>query len=129
MSGKNLEPNLNTGMTNMDKNSLKAREICSIIEACKSSGIKTLEFGELKLEFSPQGPVESVPGQVQAIHYQQDVNLDNVEEAKEDGMAMLDEQIAEDALYAQMLIDDPAGYEKLQIAQGMEQSRVVNEAL
>jgi len=111
----------------MDK-TLKAGEICRIIEACLARGVKTLKYGDLQIEFS-QGQVEMVPSQGQIIEQEPlpislDENQDNTLR-----MDVAEEQLAEDALHAQLLIDDPLAFEKMQMYEGLEQSRVADETI
>ena len=44
-------------MTNESKNlefSLSAKEICSIIKACRDAGVQTFELGQLHMNFGPE---------------------------------------------------------------------------
>ena len=113
----------------MDKGALKAGDICRIIKECKDSGVVTLKFGELHIDFTPQRSAAPTPSQSWS-ELQQALEPGPVKQATPENVKqeidVFDEQVAEDALYAQMLIDDPAGFEKLQMLEGMERQRVVD---
>lgn len=49
-----------------DEKSLSAKEISSIIRACKSSGVKELQFQGLSIKFEPESEKATSPW----IHYQ-----------------------------------------------------------
>lgn len=116
-----------TGMNNMDSRTLKAVDICRIIKECRNSGVSELKFGELHLKFSS---TEEMPTQSQGwAGLTQQPLPRQVDEATTTAEKMgVNEDIAEDALYAQVMIDDPAAFEKLQHLEMLESKRVEHES-
>lgn len=106
----------------MDKKALTASEICRIIKQCRDVGVLELEFGDLRLKFSGDRTLTSPE-----LGYQASEVIEKLEPGPapiQNGteVGLYDEQLAEDAIHAQLLIDDPRGFEKLQIYEGLEKS-------
>jgi len=110
----------------MDNIVLNAKDICSIIKECKGVGISELKFSGLCIKFNSQGHAESTQSQGVAEHFTEKYIESLPSPEAGDAMEMFDEQASEDALYAQMLIEDPAEYEKLQMLDGIEAQRTAN---
>lgn len=108
-------------MSNMDKKALTAGDICRIIKQCRDVGIIELQFGDLHLKFSEHRPLASPDMGYQSPDIVEDMEPGPAPMNKQE-VGMYDEQLAEDAIHAQMLIDDPSGFEKLQIYEGLERS-------
>lgn len=119
---------LPSGTSNIKQSGLKAKDICDIIKECKDVGVAELKFGDLHIKFNSQGPAESVQSQ--------DILTQNVlpgppELVSHPGtiteeLALMDEQEARDVLLSQLMIDDPAAYEKLHMLDGLENDRTAN---
>jgi hypothetical protein len=102
-------------MSSMDKKRLSAADICRIIKQCQGTGISKLSIGDLTLEFNSQGKESaSLPGQ--AIDHNPTVETNQTIEN-------FDKELLEEASLAQVMIDDPLAYEKLQISQDIERER------
>lgn len=114
----------------MDKIALKATDICRIIDSCSSHGVKVLRYGDLNIEFNSKVREEVVTG-IEPLGDFKEVPLSDLVDGQEGDLQMdvLDEQLAEDALHAQLLIDDPLAYEKSQMYAGLENSRIANEEI
>lgn len=97
MSGKSLL------MDKPKKTVFSYNEICKIISVCKKSGLKSFEFGDLKLEFSDKDHVqENIPKPVKTKLEVEDKNKEAkiLEDSKQE---KLDE----------LLLLDPYAYEQL----------------
>jgi hypothetical protein len=99
----------------MDKKRLSATEICRIIKQCQGTGVSKLTIGDLTLEFNLQGK-EGASLLGQAIDHNPVVETNKV-------MENFDKELLEEASLAQVMIDDPLAYEKLQISQDIERER------
>jgi hypothetical protein len=82
---------------------LSAKDISSIIKSCKDSGIKSLDYGGLKLSFEGQ-PLDP----------HDDIQLDN---AQGNQSHLLEKEIEEDSDLRELelqnlMISDPVAYEK-----------------
>lgn len=102
--------------------SLSAADICRIIKQCHVSGVNKLEMGGLVISFqSRRNEIADQPGQAS------DHTIDNVvspiNEAQADEMELMDKEALQEAEEAQMMIDDPSGFEKMQMRQHLERNR------
>jgi hypothetical protein len=130
-------PKSSIGTSSMDKKALKAVDICRIIDKCIQRRVAVLKFGDLYVKFQPSGPeveAEAAPGQEIVSHKQSmDFAPEKVEvqgslfDRIQDEVALFDKEAATDAALSQLMIEDPAAYEKLQMLDDMEVERVSNE--
>lgn len=90
---------------------LTASEICSIIKECARQNVAEMTFGELHVKFQPLGERIEVPGP-SANHLRVRVPAKTLEKIETEAVKQGELAVKEDDL-AQMLIDDPAQYEKL----------------
>ena len=104
-----------------DMYKLNADDVCKIIKASKAAGISELTYGNLVLKFRPLGPVD-VAQPSQAASSQMLANQSEVPTT----VNVMNEQALEDAEEAQLLIDDPHGYERLQMLRDLERNRVMD---
>lgn len=109
-------------MSNMDKKTLSAAEICRIIKQCRDVGVVELQFGDLHLKFSEHRTLAEPEVGYQVPQVVESLEPGPVSEQQSLEVGMMDEQLAEDAIHAQLLIDDPSGFEKLQIYEGLGRS-------
>ena len=108
----------------MDKKDLSAEEICRIIESCKNAGVQDLEISGLKLSFLPRRNVEAVePGQATSV-----VPTTTSELTPKDAtdIELMDQSTMDDAEEAQLMIDDPLAFERIQIQRDIERNRFVD---
>lgn len=113
-----------TGKSNMDKKDLSAAEICRIIKVCKNAGVQDFEFSGLKLSFLPRRNEEVVePGQVTST-----VSTEASEKTPQDApnLSPMDENAFEEAEEAQLMIDDPLAFERMQIQRDIERNRLID---
>ena len=108
----------------MGTKKLQVSEICSIIETCGKFSVSEIELHGIKIKFHAQGKEHAVlPGQ------EVDHTLPVMSEISPETQAQADNfdkaQMLE-AEEAQMLIDDPFAFEKLQISQDIERNRELN---
>lgn len=98
-----------TGTSNTGKKlGFKAKEICEILKMCAESGVKTLKIGDLEASF--EDPPTKIVQEVPTADFRPDiVRLEHHNE------------VADDFEEAQMLIDDPDGFEESQIKAAYEQ--------
>lgn len=113
----------------MDSFSLKAQDICKIIEKCSASGVSEFEFQGMRFTFHPRRNEDAAtPGQA-SDHTKNPVVSDSPE-AKDDQQIkaeLMDNEALLEAEEAQLLIDDPLAFEKAQISRHLERQRTVNE--
>lgn len=105
------------------KKSLSATDICRIIGKCKVSGVNIFEFGDLRVTFHPRRNEDALkPGQ--ALDHEPVVSIDPnaIEE-----MQVMDQEALQEAEEAQLGIDDPRAYEKVQVSRHIERARQINE--
>lgn len=103
---------------------LKASEICNIIKTCASNSVSEITLHGIAIKFHARrnehaetlGPVSDFTNEVSEISPEDKVEADQFDRA----------QLLE-AEEAQMLIDDPFSFEKLQISQDVERNRELNE--
>ena len=119
-----MKTNSATGMTSLDKKSLKASEICKIIKACKVAGVHSLSYNGLELEFTPPQGQEVATAQVSPVEF--DFTKLSEKENPENTMRMLDEDSLMEMEESQLLIDDPLAFEKSQERKSLERNRELN---
>jgi len=120
-----LKKSSTTGKTNTVKKDLSADDICRIIEACKQAGVQEFEHSGLKLSFLPRGPVEvEVPGQAPSPVVETGASEKPI--TTKTDLDLMDQDALDEAEEAQMMIDDPYAFERLQIQRDIERNRVVN---
>ena len=113
----------------MDRNSFNSQDICRIINKAGQMGVTELTLGDLHLRFSPQSPVDSVPESRKDV--EPELQLEEFHARgrllEKDTLESFDEDIKDSAEYAQIMIDDPVEYEKLQMLESLEDDREVDE--
>jgi hypothetical protein len=102
----------NSGTSNI-KSDLRLTRILAIIEACHQTGVSSFELGRLKITFDRN------QGALNQGHTIQD-GSSAVSDNKVD---IFNQQIIEDAEHAQLMIDDPLGYEQAQAMRDVERQR------
>lgn len=90
---------------------LTAQEICSIIKECARQGVAEMTYGELHVKFQPLGEREEAPAHVPPSQRVR-VPAKTLDKIESDSLRNDELAVKEDDL-AQMLIEDPAQYEKL----------------
>lgn len=109
----------------MNKKDLSADEICRIIESCKNAGVQDLEITGLKLSFLPRRNVEvDQPGQASSVVTETTASELTPKDAKE--IDLMDQTSMDEAEEAQLMIDDPLAFERLQIQRDIERNRLVD---
>lgn len=102
---------------------LSADDICKIISECKVAEVAELDFGPLHLKFHPRGNGDAlIPGQGRDKTAEPLVSEPTSKYREE--LDLMNEQVLVDAAYAQLMIDDPMAYEKVQIQGDVERQRV-----
>jgi hypothetical protein len=113
-------------MRNMDKISLNANDICKIIKQCDVSGVSEFQYEGMSFKFLPRRNEEAV--QLGQATDPELFEAAVAEKTPELGSAQfMNEDLMEEAEEAQLLIDDPQAYEKLQIDRHIEHGRQMNE--
>lgn len=89
------------------KTTLKIEDVCTIIKTCASNAVKSIEYGELKVEFYPNAatPITAPLHLSEEIKTNQETQTRESIEKKE--MEMKEEMLS------QLQIEDPVGFEKL----------------
>lgn len=104
------------------KISLSAEEICKIIAECRSANVAEINLEGLQIVFQAQrNEPTPILGKGQETFPEVDAPPDN-EEAR-----LMNEQALLDAEEAQILIDDPLTFEKLNTSADIERGRVFNQ--
>lgn len=89
---------------------LSAKEVCDIINACKGAQIKSLKCNNLELQFhgdvTEQVPAMEVPQVFPVAPNEEPQDMPSIEQVKQE---MMENQAN------QLLIDDPAEYEKMML--------------
>jgi hypothetical protein len=105
--------------------SLSAVEICKIITECKLAGVSELVYAGISLKFHSPGQA-SVAEPSQAVSQSEMASNPVDSQQEETSTALMNPQAMEDIEDAQLLIDDPLGYERSQIFKDLERNRVAN---
>lgn len=116
-----------------DSTRVQAKEICAILEACRFSGVKSLKWGDLDIEFHSLRDQERVvlaespiPSAEEAARLEdsQDTSLDfsNPNASTPEAKALMEEMHM-----AQLMTDDPVAYEQMQIDAHLD-TKAVNHA-
>ena len=108
----------------MDNISLKAADICKIIKECNASGVSEFQYQGIQLKFHPRRNEDAVSlGQVsEQSTFPVQSDLDG-----QDQMNLANEESLLEAEEAQLLIDDPAAFERTQIDRHIERGRQLDE--
>ena len=114
MPGGNLTKNSTFGIDNMGRTPYTAKEICHIIKVCKKLGVMQLKLGDVFISFQivVQKPLDrNVKKGAYAVNTvplsgKGDENL---------SFELQNKEIMNEVENAQLMIDDPMGYEKRQI--------------
>ena len=101
-TGKVTDKKSESAVEKLVNNILPSDKIVDIINVCKSSNIKSLEYGNLKLEFI-SNPSESPQTTIPLVHDP---------EPPKRMFAEVDEEEFEDLRLSQLMIDDPAAFEQ-----------------
>lgn len=133
-TGDNSTQILRSGTPTTNKKGLTARDLCRIIQESKNSGLASLKFGDLELQFHSQGPVDIQPTtQSQSWSTLQQTTEEDVPQYTERGeelpkpldeTAELMDKLALEDIESQMMIEDPSAFEDAQLKAGLEQVRV-----
>lgn len=116
------------GIVNMERKiSLSATDICRIIKQCHVSGVQEFAFEGMSFKFHPRrnGDADQL-GQASDYAEKSDNVVSSFSEAK-DQAQLMDEDAMFEAEEAQLLIDDPLAFEKLQMDRHIERARTMNE--
>lgn len=97
-------------MSNTDKKDLSGTDICKIIKQCQLSGVRSIKVGQVEISFG-DAPV--------VINTSQDLSVPPLSANAEN----VNKDIIDEATEAQLMIDDPAAFEKLQVSRDMERDR------
>lgn len=97
-------------MVNQEVKGLTAREVCSMIRACKDAGLKSLTWGDLDIQF--WGEVQSIPHPIHVpqatVERQRAIETESIEEQE---LSLRQSQLEI------LRIENPGEYERL-LAQG-----------
>lgn len=97
---------------------MSADDICRIIKECKESGIAEFAYKDLNLKFHSHRNEDAIaPGPVE------DHESVVYDKTSKENAELMNEQALRDAEESQLLIDDAFGYERNQIAKGLERQR------
>lgn len=114
--------NSRIGTKNMAKISLSGEEICRIIKQCQDSGVENFTYLDLTLKFhSRRNESADQLGQA-SDHVTKPTVVSGYSEAQ-DKIDAVNSDTFDDAEEAQLLIDDPAAFEKFQIDRHIERAR------
>lgn len=112
----------------MDNKSLSAADICRIIKQCHASGVAEVNLpGGVSFKFHPRrnegadqlGPASDYVEKPAVVSENSEANADQVK--------MFDEENMLEAEEAQLLIDDPFAFEKVQMDRHIERARMNND--
>jgi hypothetical protein len=112
----------------MDNNSLSASDICRIIKQCHASGVAEVNLpGGVSFKFHPRrnedadqlGPASDYTEKTFPV-------VSEFPEANTDQVRMMDQENMLEAEEAQLLIDDPFAFEKVQMDRHIERARMNN---
>lgn len=132
-SGKNSTKSSITGTSSTEEKSekqvLSAGDICRIIKQCQGSGISELSYLGLSLKFHSHRN-ESADGDRNASAHEPVVNdlgeapLQELSKETKEEAELMNREALEEAEISQLLIDDPAAYEKMVMDRDIERVRV-----
>lgn len=114
----------------MDKKSFNSTDICRIINKAGQMGVAELTLGDLHVKFTSQSPaknIESSREELVGSELKLQAAPSQVFESNKDTLRSFDENLEEDAQFAQTMIDDPVEFERLQILEGLEAGRLDEE--
>jgi hypothetical protein len=119
--------NLTTGTKNMagrpKKINLSAEDICKIIAECRSANVSEINFNGIHIVFQSQrNEIAPILGQGRDVVVSDDMNVTESKEAQ-----LVAEQTLLDAEDAQILIEDPLAFEKLNTEMDLERNRVMEQ--
>jgi hypothetical protein len=111
----------------MDNKTLSAADICRIIKQCHTSGVASFAMSGVTINFHPRRNEDAaMPGQ--ASDYQEPTTVvSEFSESQRDQAELMNEDTLLEAEEAQLLIDDPHGFEKAQMDKHIERARISNE--
>jgi len=92
----------------MEIKGLQGKEICNIIKACANARVKKLKIGDFEVDFLGEGTQPTFAG----MPTTEPPKLGTVEEPRQLELSESDKQVFEDLEDAQMMIEDPEGYEQ-----------------
>jgi len=108
-------------MSNMDKKGLSATDICRIIKQCQGTGVSKVVIGELVIEFQPRRNEDPIiPGQDMA---DTPLEVTEISPSATHTAEFMSQDLIDEANVAQLMIDDPLAFEKLQMSEGLERNR------
>ena len=116
-------------MNSMDKKGFNSQDICRIINKAGQMGVSKLTLGDLILEFDTQSPAWDPPISRKEMEPELKPAAPSgpMELVDKDVLRSFDEDIRDSAEYAQLMIDDPVAFERLQMLEELEEDRVANE--
>lgn len=85
---------------------LSAKDICSIVKACASSGVTDLQMGDLHIKFGKPSEADPIN-----FHYISSAGETNLSSANENTSTDEDSEPSEDELN-DLLMNNPAEYER-----------------
>lgn len=122
-----MKTNLITGTKNMDNKALSAADICRIIKQCHASGVAEVSLpGGVSFKFHPRRNGDADQLGPASDYTEKTFPVVSEPEAKNDQVRMMDEDNLLEAEEAQLLIDDPFAFEKVQMDRHIERARMNN---
>lgn len=113
----------------MDNTTLKPRELCNIIKACREAGVSKLKLGSIELEFYKSDSYS--PLELPLFGHSPTKIKESKAAAKETPLQMhlLPEQEEElkEELHAHLLIDDPSSFEEQMIYENLSAATLEGE--
>lgn len=97
--------------------SLRAEEICSILHACKETGVAVLKFHDLEVTFGNPLPQDAFKPEIDAPLTFPDAAMSEAENKKHIAELLQEEAQAK---LDQMQIEDPVGYERALLSGELE---------
>lgn len=109
--------------------SLSASDICRIIKQCHTCGVEDFSFQGMTFKFHPRRNEDAAKlGPASDNKVDETTNVEsNFSEETRDQARMFDEENLLEAEEAQLLIDDPLAFEKVQMDRHIEKARMSNE--
>lgn len=123
-----MKTNSRTGTKNTVSFSLSAENICKILSECHTAGVLSLEIPGISVTFHPRRNEDAVKlGQASDLH--RELSDEQVTSQKEsrDQAELMDQNTLLEAEEAQLLIDDPQAFEKIQMDKSIERLRGMSE--
>jgi hypothetical protein len=111
----------------MNKNEFTANEIRAILRECRGLANIELEIGNLKISYHPQGPGDAAYQSQVAGHARFKRESNEIPSQWKEQANLMDEQALQEVENSRLVIEDPFGFEQMQIDHHIEQQRVTGD--